>query len=92
MKKTQGVEELVSEVIKKISTPYSEDVILDVFLAIERQPDWQRRYDELIFELGKDTVNQWIGRYTKKITGLKKPSQISTKISQLTGSYSRLYL
>jgi hypothetical protein len=92
MKKTQGVEELVSEVIKKISTPYSEDVILDVFLAIERQPDWQGRYNELIFELGKDTVNQWIGRYTKKITGLKKPSQISTKISQLTGSYSRLYL
>jgi hypothetical protein len=92
MKKTQGIEELVSEVIETISNPYGEDVILDVFLAIERQPTWQRRYDELVFELGKDTVNQWVGRYTKQITGLKKPSQISTKLSKLTGSYSRLYL
>jgi hypothetical protein len=73
MKKTQGIEEFVSEVIETISTPYGEDVILDVFLAIERQPTWQRRY-------------------TKQITGLKNPSQISTKLSKLTGSYSKLYL
>jgi hypothetical protein len=92
MKKIQGIEELVSEVIETISNPYGEDVILDVFLAIERQPTWQRRYDELVFELGKNTVNQWVGQYTKQITGLKKPSQISTKLSKLTGSYSRLYL
>lgn len=71
MKKTQGIEEFVSEVIETISTPYGEDVILDVFLAIERQPAWQRRYDELVFELSKDTVNQWVGRHTKQITGMK---------------------
>ena len=92
MKKTQGIEELVSEVIETISTPYGEDVILDVFLAIERQPTWQRRYDGLVSELCKDTVNQWVGRYTKQITGLKNPSQVPTKLSKLTGSYSKLYL
>ena len=92
MKKTQCIEEFVNEVIETISTPYGEDVILDVFLAIERQPTWQRRYDELVFELSKDTVNQWVGRYTKSITGMKNPSPASAKPSKLTGRYSKLYL
>lgn len=91
-KKTQGIDELVSDVLETISQPYREDVIEDVFLAIEQQPSWQRRYDELVLELGKDTVNKWVGRYTKQITGLKKPSQVSAKRSKITGSYSKLYV
>lgn len=90
-KKTQGVEILVSEILETIPKPYGEDVIEDVFLAIERQPTWQRHYDVLVLELDKDTVNKWVGRYTKQITGLKNPTQVSAKRSALTGSYSKLY-
>jgi hypothetical protein len=67
-KKTQGIEKLVSEVLETIPRPYGEDVIEDVFLAIERQPTWQSRYDVLVLELDKDTVNQWVGRYTKNLS------------------------
>ncbi|PPK73755.1 hypothetical protein B0F88_101286 [Methylobacter tundripaludum] len=91
-KKTQGVDELVSKVLEAISQPYGEDLIEDVFLAIERQLSWQRRYDELVLELGKNTVNQWVGQYTKQITGLKNPKQVPAKRSKLTKSYSKLYL
>lgn len=91
-KKTQGVDELVSEVLETFSQPYGEDVIEDVFLAIEHQHSWLRRYDELVLDLDKNTVNKWIGRYTKQITGLKNPKQVLARRTKLTGSYSKLFL
>ena len=88
-KKTQGIEELVRDILNTISKPYGEDVTEDVFLLIEQHHAWQERYYELLNELGKDTVNQWIGRYTRQFTGLKNPSQVMAKRSNLTKSYSR---
>jgi len=91
MSKTQGIYELVSGVLNTISEPYGEDVIEDVFLSIEQNHAWQERYDELVNELGKDTVNQWIGKYTKQVTGLRNPSEVEAKRSKLTKRYSKLY-
>jgi len=90
-RKTQGIDKLVSDVLNTISKPYGEDVIEDVFLSIEQNHAWQERYYELVNELGKNTVNQWIGKYTRQFTGLRNPSQVIAKRSNLTESYSRLY-
>lgn len=91
-KKTQGIDELVSEILETISQPYGEDIIEDVFFEIEHQPSWRRRYDELVLELCKGTVNKWVGRYTKQITGLRNPKQVYAKRSKITESYSKLFL
>jgi hypothetical protein len=47
-RKTQGVQDLVGEVLNTIPEPYSEDVILNVCVAIERQGRWLRRYRQLL--------------------------------------------
>ena len=46
-RKTQGVYELVEDVIETIHEPYGEDITLDVCLKIQRNPHWLRRYKEL---------------------------------------------
>lgn len=43
--KTQGVYDLVSEVLKIFREPYGTDIIEDVCLAIENRPAWRRRYE-----------------------------------------------
>lgn len=90
-KKTQGVDDFVSEVLKTIPKPYSEDVIKNVWLAIEEQSTWLEKYNELVYELGKDVVHHWIGRYTKKITGFKTLLKgVDAKPSKITGTYTKL--
>jgi hypothetical protein len=89
--KTQGVYELVSEVLRTISEPYGEDVIRDVCVAIERHARWLRRYNLLVDELGKNVVNQWIGQYTKQLTGLRTGMQVDYEQGHIIGSYTKLY-
>jgi len=90
-KKTQGVYELVSEVLKTISSPYSEDVTEEVCLAIENKPVWKKRYDGLVIELGENVVNPYIGRYTKQITGLEVIREVNAKRSKIIKSYTKLH-
>jgi len=87
-KKTQGVEELVTEILKTIPEPYSEDIIEDVCLAIERGNNL-RRYNGLVNELNKHSVNCSIGKYTMQITGLKTGSVVTAKRSKIIKSYSK---
>lgn len=89
-RKTEGVFELVQHVLRTFSEPYSEDIIEDVFLAIENTIDWRMRYDELGDELSYWVVNNWIGKYTKQITGLKGVLQVNAKRSKITTSYTKL--
>lgn len=90
-RKTQGIDTLVNDVLNTISKPYGEDVIEDVFLSIEQNHAWLERYYDLVNELGKHTVNQWIGKYTRNFTGWRRSSQVIAKRSNLTESYSRLH-
>lgn len=88
--KTQGVYELVSEVLETFSEPYGENIIEDVCLAIENRSSWLKQYDVLKVELSKDVVNNWIGRYTKQITGLKTVLEVDAKRSKIIGAYTKL--
>ncbi len=88
--KTEGVRTLVQDVIQTFSQPYGEDIIEDLCLAIEGHRDWHRRYDELCAELDKEVVNQWIGQYTKTITGLQTLREVDAARSKLIKNYTKL--
>jgi hypothetical protein len=89
-KKTQGVEDLVRDVLATFHEPYREDVTLEVCQAIVHTPDWQRRYSLLEAELGHSVVNSWIGRYTKNLTGLNSIGQVKVQSPGLIESYTKL--
>lgn len=88
--KTEGVRTLVQDVLQTFSQPYGEDIIEDVFLAIEGHRDWRRRYNELCAELRQWVVNNWIGQHTKAITGLQSLREVDAKRSKLITAYTKL--
>jgi hypothetical protein len=55
--RTEGVKTLVEEVLATLPTPYSEDVIDEVFQAIEANPTWLTDYRVLCNDLGVTVVN-----------------------------------
>ena len=90
--KTEGVKALVQDVLAaKFSEPYTEDIILRVFTEIKENREWKRRYDELSEELKNSwVVNNWIGKYTKELTGLKNLQTAKAPEDSLITSYTKL--
>jgi len=88
--KTEGVKFLVENVLLSIYIPYEEDIILNVFQKIDRNRDWYKRYVELGEELTTPVVNNWIGKYTKNLTGMKTLRHVHLKGNQLITSYTKL--
>ena len=88
--RTEGVKTLVEEVLATLPTPYSEDVIDEVFLAIEVNPTWLTDYRVLCNDLGVTVVNQAVGSWTSKAVGRTGDHQVPSR-SKLTESYSKLY-
>ena len=90
-KKTEGVRILVQDVLRTISTPYSEDIIKDVCFKIEKNLDWYKRYQDLGVELNNEwVVNNWLGKYTKELTGMKNLRQVELKDKHIITSYTKL--
>jgi uncharacterized protein (DUF433 family) len=73
-----------------LPTPYSEDVIDEVFQAIEANPTWLAVYRGLRTKLGVKVVNQAVGSWTSRAVGRIGDHQVSAR-SKLTESYSKLY-
>lgn len=90
--KTEGVKTLVQEVLtKKFSEPFRETIILDVFSEIQKSEDWSKRYRELSDELLNSwIVNNWIGKYTKELTGLKSLKSTQAPEGSLITAYTKL--
>lgn len=89
--KTEGVKELVEEVLAHITAPYSEDIIEEVFVHIGSNHRWEKRYEELSADLREDwIVNNWIGKYTKILTGYETGKQVKAQNTGLITSYSKL--
>jgi hypothetical protein len=87
---TEGVRSLVEDVLRTIPKPYGEDVTWEVCQAIENNRDWRRRYNELRDELAKDVANNWIGRYTKDLTGLNSIQVVRVPEGHIITSYTKL--
>ena len=89
--RTKGVKTLVQDVLAIFSEPYSEDIILDVCMAIEHNPEWRRRYDELCDDLRDSVVSPLIGQIVKEETGLNSLREVSTKgKSHIIRTYTKL--
>jgi hypothetical protein len=58
---TAGVRALVADALDSIPKPYTEDVIDDVFHAIESRRDLLARYSKECERLDKMVVNTWGG-------------------------------
>ncbi len=81
---------LIEEVVKTIPKPYTEDVIEDVFVAIEGNPRWKKQYDDLNYNLHKSVVNSWCGFWIAYLTGRVPTEQVSASRVSLIESYAKL--
>lgn len=88
--KTQGVYDLSKDVLVTLPTPYGPDIIEDVFVAIEADPTWTSRYQQLVRTLGRDVTNNWIGRHVKAIAGMNTIQPVPATRSKSIGSYTKL--
>jgi len=89
--RTNGVKTLVREVLAIFPNPYGEDIVLDVYMAIEHNPAWRDRYERLCDELRDAVVNPLIGELVQEETGLSPMYEVSTKgKSHIVKKYSKL--
>jgi hypothetical protein len=88
--RTVGVKKLVDMALENVPKPYTEDVIEDVFLEVENEPEFMIEYDGLCKQLGKTTVNTWGGYWIANALGKTGLEQVPTRKSKLIQSYSKL--
>lgn len=87
--KTAEIRDFVASVLRTVPQPWRPDVTDQVFLAIERRPEWLVEYNALKGEFSQSVLNMWIGRYVKDITGLEGHRSATAK-SILISSYTVL--
>ena len=88
--RTARLKAMMEEVLKTLPKPYSEDVIEDVFVAIENNPRWHKEYEDLHYNLGKGMVNPWGGFWIAQATGRTPGEQVSATRTKLLESYAKL--
>jgi hypothetical protein len=89
-RKTQGVYDLVAEILGTMPAPYGEDVIEDVCVAIETSPGLFVRYQGLCEDLRQWVVNNWIGKYVKERTGKTTIREVQAKKAKIITAYTKL--
>jgi hypothetical protein len=88
--RTAAVKRLVTEVLASLPLPHTEDVIEDVFYAVEQRADWQKRYNALCAELGKTVTNNWFGFWTANLEERRASEQVAATKTRLIATYSKL--
>lgn len=81
---------LMEEVLKSLPKPYTDDVIEDVFVAIEGNARWQKEYDDLLYNLGKNMVNPWGAFWIAQMTGRIPGETVSATRTKLLDSTTKL--
>ena len=81
--KTAGVKKLVNVALSGLPKPYTEDVIEDVFLAIESDDALKAEYDALSRQLGKTTVD--LVAHQKNIANVKAWCQYHPRETVMSG-------
>ena len=87
---TEGIKLLVEEVYRTMPHPDAEDIIRDVFFAIEDNAEWLSRYRQLCQELTSDVVNRWGGRYVKELAGLNDIREAEVERGHIIKNYTIL--
>ena len=96
-KSTAAIKSLVMQSLESLPLPRSDDVIDDVFLAIEMNPLWKKRYDDLCIKYdelhprpGRHTVNTWGAYWISNAVDRIGISTCHSPKSTLIKSYSKL--
>jgi hypothetical protein len=87
---TEGIKLLIEEVYRTLPHPHNEDIIRDVFFAIEGNAQWLSRYQQLCQELTSDVVNRWGGRYVKDLAGLNPIREVEVERGHIIKNYTIL--
>lgn len=81
---------LFEEAVKSMPKPYTEDVVEDVFVAIDNNPGWKKEYEDLRYNLHKNVVNPWGGFWVAYFTGRVAGEQVCASRTDLIESYAKL--
>jgi hypothetical protein len=84
------LKQLVDLVLEKLPKPHTEDVIEDVFVAIEANADWRKSYDRMVYESGKPAVHSWAGFWISHAEQRTGDQRETAARSSLIESYSKL--
>jgi hypothetical protein len=88
--KTAPIKALALEVLDALPKPYTEDVIDDLFGAIQHNPEWLKEYKQLCDKFSKTVVNTWSAYWVANALGKVGERQVPAKNSKLIASYSLL--
>lgn len=88
--RTLRLKHLIEDVLKTLPTPYTEDVIEDVFHAIEQNPVWRKTYDGVAHHLGKAPTVMWAGFWIAHAVQRVGAEPGPATRSQLLDSYTKL--
>jgi len=84
------LKQLIDSVLEQLPKPHTEDVIEDVFLAIEGNPQWRKTYDRMVYESGKPAVHAWAGFWISHSEQRVGDQRETAARSTLIESYSKL--
>ena len=84
------LKQLVTEILKAHDDPKAENVIEDVFVAIESNPDWRRTYDSVVYTLGKSLTPAWTGFWVAHLAQRVGDQRETATRTTLIESFTRL--
>jgi len=85
-----GTRQLIEDVLATLPKPYTEDVVDDVFHAIEERPEWRRRYDTLVTSLGRKVVEARAAFWIANHVGRSAAGEANAQKSTLIEAYPKL--
>jgi hypothetical protein len=84
------LKQLVDLVLDGLPKPHTEDVIEDVFVAIEGNAEWKKTYDRMVYESGKPTVTSWASFWISHSEQRTGDQRETAARSSLIESYAKL--
>ena len=84
------LKQLVDQVLDRLPEPHTENVVEDVFVAIEGDPAWRSSYDRMVYESGKSVVISWAGFWISHAEKRVGDQRASAGRSTLIDSYAPL--
>ena len=84
------LKQLVDQVLDSLPTPHTEEVVEDVFLAIEADPVLRSSYDRMVYESGKALVTSWASFWIAHAENRTGDTRETAARSTLIDSYAKL--
>lgn len=84
------LKQLVDNVLASNPAPQAENVIEEVFVAIEANPEWRKTYDAVAYAEGKASAAAWTGFWVSHSTNRIGDQREAAGRTSLIESYARL--